>query len=192
MKDKNILLPTAVSKTHDDCTTNEITHYSQSTSGAPYVSGKETIWTAANPGKTKNRMDFTVERADDYGNPIVRYENGIKTIMIWSYKGRKLVATIQNATYEEVKTALGKAPEYFSGLSVPVASFDDLRNKLNEALVFTYSYDNRLNLTSKTDPNGFSHTYSYDTLGRLTAEHRKVGNTSELLKSYKYKYNTNE
>ena len=192
MKDKNILLPTAVSKTHDDCTTNEITHYSQSTSGAPYVSGKETIWTAANPGKTKNRMDFTVERADDYGNPIVWNENGIKTIMIWSYKGRKLVATIQNATYEEVKTALGKAPEYFSGLSVPVASFDDLRNKLNEALVFTYSYDNRLNLTSKTDPNGFSHTYSYDTLGRLTAEHRKDGNETELLKSYKYNYSTKE
>lgn len=192
MREKNILLPTSFSKTQNNYTTTEVTHYSQSTSGAPYVSKKETTWTASNFGEMKSRVNFTVDRADRYGNPIVWTENGITTVLIWSHKGRKLVATIQNATYDEVKTALGKAPEDLSGLQLPPVSLEELREKLNDALVFTYSYDSRLNLASKTDPNGLSHTYSYDDLGRLTAEYRKVGDTRELLKSYKYNYSTKE
>ena len=111
--------------------------------------------------------------------------------MIWSHIGLKLVATIQNASYEEVKNALDKAPEDISEMSKPSMSLDILRSKLSNALVYTYEYDIRQNLISKTGPNGLIHLYSYDAFGRLVQEQRKYDNKLETLKTYKYNYITN-
>lgn len=190
MTNYNILTPILTTKRQNNCLIQEKLIYSASNSGVPYISKKETIRSITNQNKSKTRIEFSVERADQYGNPVVWDENGIKTIMIWSHKGQKIVATIQNATYDEVTAALGKAPEDLSGLDFPLISFDLLRIKLNKALVYSYRYDVNLNLIGKTEPNGLSHIYTYDSLGRLTAEYRKVNGKLELLKSYKYNYST--
>ena len=71
---------------------------------------------------------------------------------------------------------------------MPTISLDNLRAKLPGALVYTYQYDNKLNLISKTDPNGLIRMYDYDSLGRLIAEYRHVGGKTELLNKYKYSY----
>lgn len=189
MKDRNILLSTMTSKNKNGFTNSEESFYSETSLGVPYIYKKTSTWTVSN--KSETSVDFTVERADKYGNPIVYIDHGVKTIMIWSHIGLKLVATIQNASYEEVKNALDKAPEDISEMSKPSMSLDILRSKLSNALVYTYEYDIRQNLISKTGPNGLIHLYSYDAFGRLVQEQRKYDNKLETLKTYKYNYVTN-
>lgn len=186
MKDKNILLLAMTSKKKNECINSEESFYSETSIGVPYIYKKTSTLTV--PNKSETSVDFTVEKADKYGNPIVYIDHGIKTIMIWSHTGLNLVATIQNASYEEVKNALGKAPEDVSEMSKPSMSLDILRSKLSKALIYTYEYDNRQNLISKTEPNGLIHLYSYDASDRLVQEQRKYNNKIETLKTYKYNY----
>lgn len=189
MKDKNILLPTMTSKSKNGYTDSEETFYSATLLGVPYIYKKASIRTVSN--KSETSVDFTVERVDKYGNPIVYIDHGVETIMIWSHTGMKLVATIQNASYEEVKNALGRTPEDVSEMPRPSMPLDILRSKLSNALVYTYEYDNRLNLIGKTEPNGLIHLYFYDGADRLVQEQRKYDNKLETLKTYKYNYVTN-
>lgn len=191
MQEKNIIVPVSVSDYSGN--NRQVTQYtySQSKIGAPYISQKQTKWIKElSPHMEKNHTDYTVARADQYGNPIVWEEQGVKTIMIWSHKGQKLIASIENATYEEVEEALGKEPESYSDLSSQSVSLDFLRNKLSNSLVYTYQYDSMLNLIQKTEPNGLSYRYSYDSLGRLIAEYRVVDGNRELLNTYTYNYST--
>lgn len=154
----------------------------------PYISAQHSMWSCG--GFETTKTDYTVIKADQYGNPIELNEQGVTTIMIWSHKGQRPIASIQNATYDEVVAALGKTPEEYSVLNTSSLSLENLRTALPKALVYTYMYDNRLNLISKTDPNGLVHLYTYDSLNRLTAERRQYGNKTELLNSYQYNYKT--
>lgn len=190
MRDKNIIVPIAIKDSKGNNNHTTLYTYSSTNTGVPYVSMQHTCWTIPNSYSMRIRTDYKVEKTDQYGNPIVWEEQGVKTVMVWSYKGQRLVASIENATYDEVKEALGEEPEYFSELSSPSLSMDILRDKLDKAHVCTYQYDNMLNLKKKTDPNGQSFKYTYDPLGRLTAEYRAVGNKNKPLKTYKYNYIT--
>jgi len=189
---KNIILPAEVEERKGNGISNIVYHYDDSNMGVPYVSKQESLWSYANYGSSpfKVRTDYTVDRVDQYGNPIIWNQQGVKTVMVLSFKGQRLIASIQKASCDEVVAALGKNPEEYSALNNTTLSLDFLRTALPNALVYTYQYDNRLNLISKTDPNGLIHTYTYDSLNRLTSEYRKYNNKTELLKTYQYKYKT--
>lgn len=92
--------------------------------------------------------------------------------MIWSHYGQKVVASIQNASYDDVAKVLDCSIEDFSSMSRPTISIDILREKLPNAFVYTYEYDYMLNLMYKTDPKGMRNWYRYDPLGRLTEVYR--------------------
>lgn len=192
MAEKNIIVPVETEEKENNWYCSTVRNYAQSSLGVPFVERQVTWWDSSNTSVPHKRAhkDYVVERADQYGNPIIWREQGARTIMIWSHKGRKLVATVQNATYDEVQNALGRAPEELSGLSQPDNSLDSLRTRLGKAYVWRYKYDNMLNLTEKTEPGGMSCRYEYDMLGRLVAEYRKVNGKWELLNSYKYNYST--
>lgn len=194
MADRNIIVPVETEEREGNCFYNTIYTYDQSSLGVPYISMKQSWWNLSSQTypPLRARTDFVVEMVDQYGNPIIWKEQGTKTIMIWSHKGRKLVATVQNADYDEVQNALGRAPEELSGLSQPSSSLDSLHTRLDKAFVWTYKYDNMLNLIRKTEPNGMVHTYSYDMLGRLTAVYRRINGSTELLNTYKYNYITKQ
>ena len=132
--------------------------------------------------------DYYVTKTDKYGNPIELEEGGIKKILIWSYYGQRVIASIQGATYDEVKEALGRLPGDLSTEYSFLTSLDFLRKKLPDAAVYTYSYDVGLNQIRKTEPNGLSHIYVYDSFDRLIAEYREINGNKELLNSYKYNY----
>lgn len=131
-----------------------------------------------------------MEKTDKYGNPIVYVENGITTIMIWSHYGQKVVASIQNASYDDVAKVLDCSIEDFSSMSRPTISIDILREKLPNAFVYTYEYDYMLNLMYKTDPKGMWNWYRYDPLGRLTEVYRMHNGKMEILNTYDYNYQT--
>lgn len=194
MDEKNVIVPVEIEEKTagyaNDKWSTTIYTYSPSTMGVPYISLQQTNWGSHGIYPFNVRTDFEVVRADKYGNPIEWKEKGLTTIMLWAYRGQRLIASIQNATYEEVANVLGNSPENYSELNASVPTLDFLRTSLPSALVFTYRYDNRLNLTGKTEPNGMAYTYSYDSLGRLVAEHRHLTGRNELLNTYEYKYST--
>lgn len=193
MTDKNILWPTEVRVENGNVFSGNVKSYAQSSLGVPYISEQKS-YLSDNPNSNwEGDVDFTVERADQFGNPVVRTQKGVQSIMIWSCLGQKLVAVIENATYDEVKNALGKSPEEFSALENSDDTYslmNSLRSKLPDAHVATYVYDDKLNLTSETDPNGLSYLYSYDLLGRLISKSWKTGFSAQTVNEYKYNYKT--
>lgn len=198
MVNRNILLPIGVLEggTNTMCTSKHYV-YKQLPNGCPYLAQQISTYANWASGQEKvSRVDYTVERADKYGNPIVVDEKGTKTIMVWSHLGQRLAASIQNATYDEVQTALGNLPESFSDRKLSTSDYEKLRalrEKLPKALVYTYFYDdNNLLLTDKTEPNGMQYHYSYDGLGKLRATYRIINGKYEVLNVYRYNYKTRE
>ena len=56
---------------------------------------------------------------------------------------------------------------------------------VNRLLNFYYTYQPMVGLTSKTDPNGITFYYEYDSLGRL----RKVKDYQEhIIQQFQYQY----
>ena len=188
MKSDNILLPTLTTKILNGSKTSVETTYKRSGMGAPYAASKETTMMLG--GQQDKRTDFTVVRADRYGNPVEMVENGVRTILVWSYKGQRLVATVQGAQYEDVCNALNGTLESFSEKAKPTSAVTQLRELLPGALVFNYEYNDRLSLTSKTEPNGMTYLYSYDLFNRLSSVSRKAEGKTELIETYKYNYAT--
>ena len=198
MINRNILLPVSISEGGTN-TMRMSKHYvyGQLPNGCPYLTQQTCTYVNRALGQGEvSRVDYTVERADKYGNPIVTNEKGTKTIMVWSHLGQRLAASIQNATYDEVQTALGKSPESFSDKKFSTFDYEKLRalrEKLPKALIHTYIYDdNNLLLTDKTEPNGMQYHYAYDGLGKLRATYRIINGKHEVLNVYRYNYKTRE
>lgn len=127
---------------------------------------------------------------DSYGNPLYVSADGTgNMVFLWSYQGMYPVAKIVNATYEEVKAALGTAPESLSSSSSPdTALIDGLRTKLGKAHVTTYTYKPQVGLLTETSPAGTTTYYGYDNFGRLSEVWMLEGLSRKVLQSYEYNY----
>jgi hypothetical protein len=193
MTDKNIIWPISHNVRWGQAYSGEVIDYAASSTGIPYIS-KKSVWMSDNPNEkwTANIL-FEITKTDMYGNPIEILEKGIKTIMIWSFHGKRPIAMVTNATYEDVQTILEQAPETFSQLNPSHTTYlqiNNLRKKLLHSLVTTYEYDSKLNLIAQTEANGVVYEYSYDSLGRLVTKSRKIENKSQRLNQYQYVYKT--
>lgn len=126
-----------------------------------------------------------------HGNPQETVQDGVRTVYLWGYSYRYPVAVIRNATYQEVRTALGSTtPEAIAARSEPLpadlGAINNLRhsNSLkNKSLITTYTYQPLVGMTSETDPSGRTISYEYDSFGRLTSIKDEDGN---ILKDYQY------
>ena len=107
---------------------------------------------------------------------------------LWGYKGLYLVAEIRNATYDEVKTALGtEVVERIRTSTVltdnDLALLNGLRTAYPAWHVTTATYIPLIGMSSMTDPSGRSTSYEYDTYGRLISI--KDGQ-NEVIQTYTY------
>lgn len=129
---------------------------------------------------------ITFEKYDAKGNILSVLENGSdRTIYVWSYQYRYLVAEIRNASIEQIK-ALGVNPDSYGKTNTPnMTLLNNLRNALPESEITTYQYTPLLGLVSSTDPRGITIYYEYDTFGRLESI---KDSHSNVLKNYKYHY----
>lgn len=211
---KNIILPTETETSQNGSRASEKFTYSalSSNDSIPYLSS---VRNEFSNGIISKNNTVTVLKADKYGNPVMIEDGGIITILLWGAFGQKLIASIQNATYEEVKTAIGYNPEDFwmnhlmsnkiceynnnthihassiSNTSVKLQIeewHDNLHNNLKHASVTSYIYDDSLNLICKINPNGIKTLYQYDGFSRLLKESDKASEEIGNVKEFNYKY----
>jgi YD repeat-containing protein len=127
------------------------------------------------------------------GNPKEIDNDGVRTVYLWGYGDRYLIAKIENATYGNVTTALDTlTPETIAARSTPLESdFDAINNLRNilplkdKSMITTYTYLPSVGITSETDPSGRTIFYEYDSFGRLE---RVKDEDKNVLKEHKYHY----
>ncbi|MBD2705650.1 hypothetical protein IC229_33895 [Spirosoma sp. BT702] len=123
--------------------------------------------------------------ADKRLQTVTLYDGAPKTYL-WAYSSMRLVAEIKNATYADV---VGTG-ENLTELSNPGATdgnirtvLQNIRVKLPNALMKSYTHDLIYGVSSTTEPNGITNYFIYDALGRLSL----IKNTKQqTVKSYQY------
>ncbi|MGZ2369581.1 DUF6443 domain-containing protein [Ancylomarina sp. YFZ004] len=111
---------------------------------------------------------LTYDKLDNKGRILEAHgRDGIK--IAYRYKGNFIELAAKNASYEDIKN--GKA--------------EDLRKKLDDALITSAVYSQEGYLTSQTDANGTKVYHEYDNFGRL----KLVSDFDKnALKAYDYQY----
>ncbi|MEL4309194.1 sugar-binding protein, partial [Joostella sp. CR20] len=109
----------------------------------------------------KPRIEY--KRYDSYGNPLeVKKTDGASIVYLWGYSGQYPIAKIENATYQEVATALNTS---ITGLNAyteaNLGAINSLRGKLLNAQVTTYTYDPLVGISTITDTRGVKTSYEY-------------------------------
>lgn len=147
--------------------------------------------------KDNSSAFYTVAQYHSYdskGNPIeVSEQDGIHIVYLWGYNYSRPIAKIENATYNEVMSALGRgANDNLSYLQNYTESqiqteIDKARTNTNldKAQVTTYTYKPLIGVSTITDPRGEKITYHYDNFNRLEFVKDSNGN---ILKEHKYRY----
>ena len=136
---------------------------------------------------------ITYYNRDSRGNPqYISKDDAEKVAYLWSYNYQYPIAKIENATLDEVKTALGYSDAQLDGLAAqsnPDVSWVDsqLRNYFNgkTTLVTTYTYKPLIGMTSVTDPRGIVTYYEYDSFGCLQTI---KDHNNQIIENYEYHY----
>lgn len=138
----------------------------------------------------EKRVEFSAYNAKGRLTEQARTDD-VKTSYLWGYGYAFPIAEIKNASYTQVKAALGGDAAVEAIAKNPTLSqsqldlINALRAQLPNAVVTTYTYDPLAGLLSSTDPNGRTTYYTYDTLGRLQTV---KDHDENVLKSYEYNY----
>lgn len=126
---------------------------------------------------------------DSFGNPLeFSKKDGPPVVYIWGYDAQYPIAKIENATYQEVASALNVSTTMLdtydeSNLTV----INALRNNssLSKTMVTTYTFEPLVGVKTITDPKGLEITYEYDGFNRLEFIKDADGN---IIKEHKYNY----
>ncbi|NER16778.1 RHS repeat domain-containing protein [Spongiivirga citrea] len=142
--------------------------------------------------KTKKRNDAAEDRVvyheyDSHGNPLeLSKKDGSHVSYIWGHNKTLPIAKIENASYQEIATALGISISTLKGYNqTNLPTINTLRSSLPKAMISTYAYDPIKGIVSSTDTRGYTMTYSYDDFNRLK-EVRDANN--KLVTDYEYHY----
>lgn len=119
-------------------------------------------------------------------------DNSQKVVYIYNAYSQP-VAVIDQATYNEVKAALGttlidRVAQSYLVSDNDMAKLNQLRQLLLNALVTTYTYKPLVGITSFTEPNEQTTYYDYDGFGRLKEVYIKNGNPKQVINSYEYNF----
>ena len=123
---------------------------------------------------------------DAQANPIeVHQPNGITSVYLWGYNHQKIVAVLENVTYQEVEDQFLLTPEPDWDSLLP--QLEDLRNLVGfeDVKISTYKHAPLVGLVEKRDEKGELTQYNYDQFNRLS-EIRDAQN--KLLSEFFYNY----
>ncbi|MDR0863645.1 MAG: RHS repeat protein, partial [Candidatus Symbiothrix sp.] len=146
---------------------------------------------SAYQGSSFSVTEYTCDLYDEKGNiRQITGKDGILTTYLWGYKYQYPVAKIENATFEQVKTALGSQAAVDGIANADTLSntqlntLNNLRN-LSNAMVTTYTYKPLVGIRTITDPRGVKTTYEYDPFGRLETIRDE---NNKIIEDYGYHY----
>ena len=139
---------------------------------------------------------------DDFGNPLHISKDGVLDfVYLWSYNYQYPIAEIKNATYIQVRDALG-GQTIVDNIAKSIVLSDTDKTKINNlrtnaslagALVTTYTYKPLVGMLSATDPSGITTYYDYDSFGRLKETYIYKDNVitpanKQIIQKYDYHY----
>jgi len=132
----------------------------------------------------------TIHQYDNFGNPLeVSGDQGPISSYIWGHNKTYVIAKIQNADYEKIRSALDfSSTSQIEDLNESdKALINGLRsnNAMSDTMIYTYTYDPLIGITSMTDPRGYTIYYEYDEFNRLKTVKDDNG---FLLEDYEYNY----
>ena len=115
--------------------------------------------------------------------------NQVPLVLLWGFNKRYVVAEIKNATLNETKAALGFTTGLpnFDNLGLTSTQIASLKSNLQKALVTTYTHKPLIGIASKTDSNGVTNYYEYDSFGQLKSIKDHNG---KIIEQYNYNYRT--
>jgi YD repeat-containing protein len=156
------------------------------------------------PNKILRKPEFYFREAKfksyDDRNNILEYikSDGVCSSFYWGYYNTYPVARFENMNYSVIENninGLRSELDYLDNYTVlsdstiraQLKSHNDLiRTKAPaNAIVTTFTYDPQVGMTSRTDPNGITIYYEYDSLQRLSFVRDKDWN---IIKRYEYHY----
>lgn len=143
--------------------------------------------------------EVTYSNYDKYGNPRVVIIKNVNQIYLWSYRGQYPVLKVENATWEQLRSALGaSADELITSLAekeypsvTDIERLNALRELLPEAMVTVCEYKPGAGVVSASDPRGVMTNYAYDNFGRLVEVSEKTDNTTpakNIISAYRYNF----
>lgn len=187
MKDANrINIPIEIKESVNGKTKLLINDYATFHNNKPQLSVVKT-----NTGVNQSLDNRIIYHAYDmYGNPLyITKDDAEQFVYLWGYEGQYLVAEIKNATYDQVKMALGCTPESLSASVSPnMALIDGLRAKLVDAHISTFTYRPQVGVLTSKDLSGKTTYYIYDDIGRLKEIYLIEDNVKKVLQTYNYSY----
>lgn len=178
--------------------TNIFNNYALTRQGKTYYSETQgnilpsytTYKTFNNPEEERIRF----HRYDTHSNPLyISRDETEKTVYVWSYNYQYPVAEIKNASYEEVRDALGyTTSDQMEALAAQVSpDVDDIGEKLRKyfknktAIVTTFTYEPGVGRLKEQDARGVVITYEYDDFNRLV---KVKDNNGKTLEEYQYNF----
>lgn len=142
-------------------------------------------------GNWQDRISFTY---NSHGDRIQASKDGKENVVyLYGYNHQYVIAVIENATYNDVETKLGKSLiDAVANAVQPSASqwnsINSLRTSAPSYSVTTYKYKPLVGVTSVTDPSGLETRYTYDGLGRLISKSIVPDGTEMKVENYEYHY----
>src|SRR5699024_7653505 len=109
----------------------------------------------------------------------------------WGHNGEYLIAQIENASKEEVASALGVTVANLSAIDeTKLTQINNLRTHatVKNAMITTYEHKPLVGVTKITDTKGLNIYYEYDDANRLQYIKDDKGN---VLQQYEYNYKNN-
>ncbi len=152
----------------------------------------------ANTGVNQLEKKITYDLYDNKGN-ILQYtlEGGAPVAIIWGYNQTLPIAKIENITYATISAGVIANLQTLSVADIDNCSsascteealriaLNSLRSTFPDAMVFSYTYNPLIGITSMTDPKGISSYYEYDLFNRLKCVKDQSLN---VLQMYCYNY----
>ena len=112
--------------------------------------------------------------------------------MIWGYNQSQLIAKLENVQYSSISAATITDLQTKSNADIDntteqtlVTALNLLRTTFPLSMIYTYSYNPLVGVTTITDNKGDTITYTYDTVGRLQ---KIIDKDGKLLSENQYHY----